>query len=149
MQAGAKELVLVDDRSITDSVALKRDLLHEVLHSFGEVRLRVHGTSMLPAIWPGDTVTVRGIQIAQLQLGDIVLFGRDDRLYAHRLIRKFIRDGREFLITRGDRHRQSDPPVSAEEVLGRVESILREGSSVEVKTSPSLFSYALRQLSRL
>ena len=39
--------------------ALGCELVAEVVRSFGEVRLKVTGGSMLPAIWPGDVITVR------------------------------------------------------------------------------------------
>ena len=40
--------------------ALQCELVADVARAFGEVRLRVTGASMLPAIWPGDIlVTVQ------------------------------------------------------------------------------------------
>ena len=39
--------------------AVKCELAAEVLRSSGELRLRVTGSSMLPAVWPGDELTIR------------------------------------------------------------------------------------------
>jgi len=51
-------------------------LVGEVLHRFGEARLRVTGSSMLPSIWPGDELTVRRRAVSELRTGEIALFTR-------------------------------------------------------------------------
>jgi hypothetical protein len=40
----------------TSRETLGCELAAEVIRSFGRVRLRATGTSMLPAIWPGDVL---------------------------------------------------------------------------------------------
>ena len=46
----------------TDTVLLGAGHAHvEVLRRFGEARLRVTGSSMLPTVWPGDLVAVQGV----------------------------------------------------------------------------------------
>jgi hypothetical protein len=57
--------------------------------------------------------------------GEIVLFARQGRLVAHRVLRKIYQQEGLFLLTRGDRLRKPDPPVSPEELLGRVTAIVR------------------------
>jgi signal peptidase len=49
---------------------LKIGLAAEVLRSSGELRLRVTGTSMLPAIWPGEVLLIRRDGAAQAGPGD-------------------------------------------------------------------------------
>jgi hypothetical protein len=66
--------------------ALGCELATETLRSFGQLRLRVNGASMLPAVWPGDILTVIRDTAAQALPGDIVLFGREGRLVAHRVV---------------------------------------------------------------
>ncbi|MGA1981848.1 MAG: S24/S26 family peptidase [Acidobacteriaceae bacterium] len=106
--------------------AAKRELAAEVIREFGEVSLRVTGTSMLPAVWPGDVITARRQNAAELSPGQIVLCYRNQAFSAHRLI------GRcdEGLITRGDSLAYDDPPFREVEVLGAVISIRRDGRSV-------------------
>ena len=106
--------------------AVKRELSAEVLRQFGEVSLRVTGTSMLPAVWPGDVITVRRQSAAELPLGQIVLCYRNQAFSAHRLIGR-CDDG---LITHGDSLAYDDPPFREVEVLGAVISIDRGGRSV-------------------
>ena len=104
---------------------LKRRLFLEVLRSFGAARLAVTGTSMLPAIWPGDVLEVRRQGVGQVQPGDVVLFRRDGRLVVHRVVERFDRQGGNLLVTRGDRQRATDSPISNDELLGRVTEIFR------------------------
>ncbi len=107
------------------------ELVFDVARRAGEVRLKVTGGSMLPAMWPGDVVTVRRCNAAELQLGQIILFCRDGKFTTHRIAR-FAGD---HLITRGDTLRPYDPPVRSSEVVGQVVSILRDGRSIRPEDS--------------
>jgi len=69
-----------------DAEILGCELATQVLQSSGELRLRVTGTSMLPAIWPGDILLISSRNIAEARPGDVVLFGREGRLVAHRVV---------------------------------------------------------------
>jgi len=68
--------------------AVKRNLVADLARSFGRVRLRVNGTSMLPSIWPGDILTVNQCNAADLIPGRIVLCYRNQALVAHRVVGK-------------------------------------------------------------
>src|SRR5260370_7045675 len=82
---------------------------------------------MLPAILPGDTLVVEQTKTSCAVPGDIVLFRRHERLFAHRVIGQQHRNGVTCIVTSGDSLAESDPPVFRHELLGRVTSILREG----------------------
>src|SRR5213594_1624457 len=109
------------DRAADSRAAAGCGLAAEVLSLAGQVRLRVTGSSMLPSVWPGDILTVCRAEARQILPGEIVLVARDGLLRAHRLIGKTER----FLVTRGDSLLLNDPPVSDNELLGKVTSILR------------------------
>ena len=104
---------------------LKGQLFREVLKSSGQAKLAVTGSSMLSSIWPGDILEVRRQKAAETCPGEVVLFERDGRLLAHRVVAKVGGPERTLLITRGDRLRRPEPPVSPEELLGRVTAIVR------------------------
>ena len=110
----------------TDQTAVKCGLVAEVARTFGEVRLKVTGTSMLPSMWPGDILTVRRRIVEELSPGQIVLCYRDRGFVAHRLVRK----RGDVLITRGDSLSDEDRPFREDEVLGEVVSILRDGRPI-------------------
>ena len=44
---------------------------------------------------------------------------------AHRVVETFDREGGDLLVTRGDRQRATDSPISNEELLGRLTKVLR------------------------
>src|SRR5215469_3672057 len=95
------------------SHAIKCELAAEVLRSSGTLRLRVMGWSMLPTVWPGDTLLVQRVDPTEVPEGDIVLFGRERRLFAHRVVK----NRNSALVTRGDSMRTPDPPVDPSEFL--------------------------------
>jgi hypothetical protein len=105
----------------------KRSLLAEVACRFGQVQLKVTGTSMIPSVWPGDILTINRSSAAEVFPGQIILCYRNQGLVAHRLTRKT----GNLLITRGDALPCYDPPFQEDELLGRVVSILRNGRRID------------------
>jgi len=59
-------------------------LFVDALRLGGRIRLEVHGESMLPALWPADTVEIECCSMQDVQVGDIVLAQRDARMFLHR-----------------------------------------------------------------
>jgi hypothetical protein len=111
--------------------AVKRNLVADVARSFGQVRLKVTGTSMLPSVWPGDILTVSKRSAAELLPGQIVLCFRNQEFVAHRLTGKI----GDRLITRGDSLDHDDSPFREDEILGQVVFVLRDGRRID--PSPS------------
>lgn len=114
-------LALFDPRHLATN-----DLAVEVLRGFGELRLGVTGSSMLPAIRPADTILVRHCSFEEAELHDIVLFTRQRRLFAHRVVSR----SAAHLITQGDGLAGPDHPVTADELLGKVVQVTRRGKTV-------------------
>jgi signal peptidase len=115
----------------TERHAVCCELVDDVASIAGAVRLRVTGASMLPALWPGDVIAVEYCGFAGLRTGQVVLFRRDGGLTAHR-IRGFNGDR---VLTRGDSNPCFDPPVKAEEIVGRIVNVTRGGCTFEPKHS--------------
>jgi signal peptidase len=111
--------------------ALGCELVTEVAHSFGEVCLQVTGSSMIPAIWPGDVVAVRRSELGELRPGQIVLYRQERGLVAHRIVHIH----GNLLTTRGDTLRHVDPPVKASDLVGQVLSLVRNGQRVNLRQS--------------
>jgi len=101
------------------------ELAAEVLRSSGRLRLRATGASMLPAVWPGDILSVRSHDVVEALPGDIVLFAREGRLVAHRVVERTLCEDRIQWVTRGDSVGGNDAPVSSHQLLGRVTAIER------------------------
>lgn len=115
MQHGEQEILNVHIEAVGPL------LVREVLRQFGAVRLRAFGDSMWPAIQAGDLLDVREAAPALVAPGDVVLFERRGRLFAHRVVWR----GNGVLRTRGDTHWRADPIVTADDLLGVVTSVSR------------------------
>ncbi len=117
--------------SMPNGHSLRQSLFVDVLRQFGTARLAVTGSSMLPTVWPGDILVVERQHSDQLQRGQVILCLRDGELVAHRMVR---RSG-ELLVTRGDSLLHNDRPFQAENVVGQVISILRNGRRLSPEQS--------------
>ena len=112
----------------------KNELAAETIRSFDRLRLRVTGSSMLPAMRPDDVLLIHHCTIDEASEGDVVLYIRQRRLFAHRVISR----SAAHLVTQGDGLTQPDLPVTADELLGRVVRVMRRGRSVRHASKPSL-----------
>lgn len=83
-------------------------------------RLRVAGSSMLPALHTGDQITVEAATLAQLQVGDLLLFHHRGSLICHRLVALERTGAGPQLTTKGDATTGCDAPLHPDQVLGRV-----------------------------
>lgn len=94
----------------------------EILARGFDLRVRVTGRSMSPALVDGDIVTLRRADSDRLRRGDLVLYrGRAGRsLVLHRIVAEAPRGEGRLLRTRGDALARDDEPVAAAMVLGRV-----------------------------
>lgn len=105
---------------------LANELAAAVLRASGRLRIGAAGSSMLPAVRPSDVLLVRRVELERARVGDIVLYRRGRRLFAHRVVRSL--PGR--LVTRGDALPGDDPPVGPAELLGRVLRVVRRGRAL-------------------
>jgi len=108
-------------------------LISDVLQLSGTARVCVTGSSMLPSIRPGDILLVQRTEVNEVAPGDIAVFAREDRLIAHRVISQDHKYGIPCLVTCGDSLDKNDLPVFANELLGRVTSILRGQSQIHFR----------------
>ncbi len=101
------------------------DLAAEILASGGIIRLRAFGSSMLPAIWPGDILTIESVALRWPVTGDIVLIRINNRAFIHRV--QELQSGQDSprWITRGDAVPECDPAVSGAQLQGTVSLIQR------------------------
>jgi signal peptidase I len=129
---------LCADASVGQAHALKCELAGEVLRSFGSLRFKATGWSMLPSVWPGDTLVVERVRLDQVRAGAVILVGRDGRLCAHRVISVVEGCGSARWITQGDANSAPDRPVSEDELMGRVHYLIRAGKLVPVPAELSL-----------
>jgi hypothetical protein len=89
---------------------------------------------MLPLIRDGDRAIVAH-GCTGVRRGDVVVFRHDGLLVAHRLLAIRRGDAGPVFISKGDNTSQFDPPLLADEILGRVVAIERHGRSMALDTA--------------
>jgi signal peptidase I len=99
---------------------------------YGGIRLPAVGTSMVPAIHPGDVLSIQPVDPREVSRGDIVVYAREQVLIVHRIVRTSSDSSEPYLVTRGDRLLQDDTPILPCELLGRVASIERKNRRVNI-----------------
>ena len=92
------------------------EIMAQALREGRDIRLRVTGSSMLPSIWPHDMLRIRDAGNSQPSIGEIILYARDGRLIAHRVVRR-PDPGIARSETRGDALPACDAPVVQAEIL--------------------------------
>lgn len=91
------------------------------------------GKSMRPLIQPGNQVLIKH-GFANVRRGDVIVFLLQERMVAHRLL-SIYRDGsKTMFVTKGDNNSYFDPPLDADQVVGRVLRIKRGGRWVSIDT---------------
>ena len=108
------------------------DLVADVVYATGSAKLKVNGLSMLPAIWPGDVLTISRISPKLLEPDQIVLYRRNGKLTAHRVVEV----AHDHFLTRGDCVPSLDPPVTFSAMVGQVIGVCRNGHAVKFQPSP-------------
>ena len=86
---------------------------------------------MLPVIRPGDVLTVKRHSSSELKAGQVILYSRNGRLIAHRVIKVPV----GFILTQGDSLPTVDLPVKVQEVVGHVVSVQRNGREFNPRQS--------------
>jgi signal peptidase I len=115
-----------------DAHALQCELAGEVLRSSGSLHLRVAGWSMLPTVWPGDTLIIEPANGRQVCEGDVVLFSRGRQFVAHRVVAISHAECASF-HTQGDALPCPDSPLVASQLLGKVSFVQRAGKCAELR----------------
>jgi hypothetical protein len=131
-----------------DGSAVRCELAADVLRLFGTLRFAATGWSMLPSVWPGETLVVERVEPDQVRIGDMVLAGRDGRLCAHRVIAIAGDAQNPRWITQGDALPIPDCPVTGSELLGRVACVIRAGKCVVVPTELSVPARVIAKIVR-
>ena len=101
--------------------ATRCQLAAETLRRGAPVEFRTLGTSMMPAIWPGDRLRFVPARVEDVEPGQVVLLFRADRLVAHRVVEK---PSAGVVITRGDALSDCDAPVRGDELVGKLVRIV-------------------------
>jgi hypothetical protein len=107
---------------------IKEKLLYE-----REISLPIATDSMRPLINPQDRVVVKQCRADDLKLGDIVLFEKSSAFCVHRFVEKRVYEKESELLTMADRALMPEEAFSEEQLLGRVESIIKKSVTIDLE----------------
>jgi hypothetical protein len=127
----------VSQPSTTSAADLFLDLNSDLLRNGRSVRFSAPGHSMYPTIRDGETLIVQPIKAAEVAVGDIILHAVDQRLIAHR-VAKIVNpqsyakteSSCEFIF-KADASSSLNEPVKPSQILGKVVSIERNGTTID------------------
>ena len=109
-----------------------------LLQRRGWAFLNVVGKSMFPWIRPRDLLFLRRAALAEIERGEVIVFARNGVLCVHRVLLAVAdTQGREVtpaLIAKGDAVADRDEPVTAAELLGKVEFVYRRNREIRIST---------------
>lgn len=108
------------------------NLSKEILNKGGIVRIPTIGSSMYPLFREGDNLFIEPVDRERISIGDIIVCQRGRRMVAHRLMEKYIDNGRTMFVTKGDTFTGFDDPFFSEDVLGKVTAIERKGRRIMI-----------------
>jgi hypothetical protein len=121
-----------DRPGVPDSVV---DAALDVWGQSGERTLiSITGRSMLPLLRAGDKVLVAH-GYSGVRRGDVIVFRRDGRLIAHRVLRTLENDSGRVFVTKGDNARDLDAPLGTSEIVGRVLAVRRGDRQLSLDTN--------------
>jgi hypothetical protein len=108
-----------------DTLAVARQGLLEGYRTAGTTTwVTAHGTSMEPLIPAGSRLLVE-FGRRPYRIGAVILFRRDDRVLAHRLVARRSTSSGPVLLAKGDNEAFLDPALAEENVLGIVREVVR------------------------
>jgi signal peptidase I len=105
---------------IAVNLSVTTELLIQSLQEGARPFLTVTSNSMTPLIRQGDEIQVALTNQQDLDVGDIIVVGDAGGFLAHRYWSTFSSDGTSYLVLRGDRLKNFDPPYPAAQLIGRI-----------------------------
>ena len=117
----------VNNEGISLSAPVIMELIEAVHEKGASFRFQAKGYSMTPAIRNGDIITVSPLQEIMPRRGDVLAFRHPERpkMLVHRVLHA--KDRKYFI--KGDNCSESDGWVPAENILGLITKVERQGKA--------------------
>lgn len=140
-QAAKPEFGVVKGSELSLAGPALAQLLRTVLGKGASARFQVRGFSMSPLIKSEDVVTLSPLKNASPNIGDVIAFvlPEAETLRVHRVVGK---KGDRY-VTKGDNSSEADESVAAQNILGFVTRVERNGKDVFLGLGPERFLIAL------
>jgi signal peptidase I len=96
------------------------------------VRFRAEGESMYPAIRSGEIIHVAPLSSDDVRIGDVLLCRQGSRVLVHRLVAITNPGEERHFHLRGDAKGGCDRPISATDIIGRVDAVYRDAREIRL-----------------
>jgi translation initiation factor IF-1 len=160
------------DADRIDGAKIFPELISDLLTNGHRVKFRAPGYSMYPTILHEDVITVEPVDASAVKVGDIILYRDQQSLIAHRFIKILKRSEKNSrsalqgpqdrsgspigarpstsetlqFILRGDARPADDDPINAEQILGKVVSVVRNGRCLNPYSLKVKLAFYIRRL---
>lgn len=101
-----------------------------LLRSLNRLKIPGNGKSMMPVLWPNDSLYIKKIPFNRVRTDDIVLIQKNLRLISHRVIYR----KNNYVITKGDNSLYSDGKAFPNHLVGVVYKIKRANKLIGHQT---------------
>jgi len=116
---------MIENKTVSSLILMK-----DILKRGYCVRVPTLGRSMFPLI--SNIVLIGPAIVKDIIAGDIVVYISGERVVAHRMVRKLIKNGKEILLVKGDTWFESST-VFPEDVIGKVIGVEKWGIELNFK----------------
>jgi signal peptidase I len=122
---------------VASSVAIA--VLFAALVNVGTPVVVLSGSSMVPALKPGDAALLYRPHIAELNINDLVAFRSGQTIVVHRVVEKGVDSGgSSYLVTKGDSNQWNDKErIDDSNYLGKVYQVVpKAGALISTLQNP-------------
>ena len=110
----------------------KLDFSLQLIEAKGKIYLRLSGFSMFPFLKEGDVALIKKVEINTLNIGDVIVFRKDQKMIAHRLV-EIKKNGEHYSITtKGDTTKKNDPVFTEQNYIGKIVSFYRNEKNTSI-----------------
>jgi signal peptidase I len=116
---------MIGNKRVRSSILVK-----EILKRGYYVRIPTLGRSMFPLI--SSIIHIEPAKAEDIRVGDIVVYSSEEKMVAHRLAKKIIKEEKELLVVKGDTWLGSSE-VLPKDVIGKVIKVEKWGIQLNFK----------------
>lgn len=125
---------MTDSHCLPCTLAAFSELSAEILCLGKSIRFEARGSSMDPLLRDGDILLVEPVKQRLLRVGEVVICSNHSgNVIVHRVLRRQVRSDGAYYLVQGDQALQPDGWIPQGKVYGRVRSIDRGNTHINMR----------------
>lgn len=142
-----KEQSIIKSIKISNEILL--DSVVDLIEKGSSVKINISGSSMEPCLYEGDTIVIKGIKLAEVKLGDIILGKYKGAYILHRVIKR----AKDCIYIAGDNNLSQIEKIEASDIYAIATEVVKLDNKVDLRSNLSrikgLIWYYLRFFRRV